>query len=90
MEPGWVLASELTPEALAVLEELEPGELSPIQEMGRGFVALQLLEVGETQLTSFESMEATIRQELYEARSQTVEARLFEELRAEASIAQRL
>jgi peptidyl-prolyl cis-trans isomerase SurA len=90
IEAGWVLASELTPRARAILEALEPGEPSPVQEMESSFVVLQLLEAGETQPAPFESQEATIRQELYAAQVRESEARLFEELRAETSIARRL
>lgn len=90
VEAGWVLASELTPQASATLEALEPGELSPIQELETGFVVLQLLETDETRPASYESQEATIRQELYATQVQEAEARLLASLRAETSIARRL
>ncbi len=89
-EVGWVLAAELPERTQALLEALDEGELTSVQEMETGFAVLQLLERGETSFPPFEGQQEAIRQELVAEHYRVVNEQSMAELREDAMIARRL
>lgn len=86
---GWLHTEELAPYLRDLITDLEPGQLSPVEEVSVGCTLVQLVERKEFKPVSFADAKPTLRGEIFEQKMATEYRDWMEQLRGRTFIERR-
>jgi hypothetical protein len=86
---GWMHSDELAANLREMVEPLQPGELSEVQELPIGCTLVQLVERRDFRPVTFEEVEEELRAAIYEEKLMAEYREWMEELRSHTFIERR-